>query len=95
MSSEIVISAKGLGKKYNIFRKPEDRLKQMLSFGQKKYYSEYWALRDVSFDVRKGETLGVIGRNGAGKSTLLQMISGILPPTLGELKVEGRIAALL
>lgn len=95
MSSEIAISAQGVGKKYNIFRKPEDRLKQMLSFGQRKYYAEYWALQNVSFEVRRGETIGILGRNGAGKSTLLQMICGILTPTTGSVQVHGRVAALL
>jgi len=95
MSSEIAISAQGVGKKYNIFRKPEDRLKQMLSFGQKKYYAEYWALQNVSFEVKRGETVGILGRNGAGKSTLLQMICGILTPTTGTVEVHGRVAALL
>lgn len=95
MSSEIAISAQGVGKCYNIFRKPEDRLKQMLSFGQKKYYAEYWALKNVSFEITKGETVGILGRNGAGKSTLLQMICGILTPTAGNIQVKGRVAALL
>ncbi|WP_321491134.1 ABC transporter ATP-binding protein [uncultured Hyphomonas sp.] len=95
MSSEIAISAQGVGKKYNIFRKPEDRLKQMLSFGQRKYYAEYWALQNVSFEVKRGETIGILGRNGAGKSTLLQMICGILTPTTGSVQVNGRVAALL
>tara|TARA_R100000935_G_scaffold8896_1_gene18512 strand:+ start:3417 stop:4745 length:1329 start_codon:yes stop_codon:yes gene_type:complete len=95
MSYNIAVSAQGVGKRYNIFRKPEDRLKQMLSFGRKKYYAEYWALQNVSFEVARGETLGILGRNGAGKSTLLQMICGILRPTTGTVQVNGRIAALL
>ncbi len=95
MSSDIVIAAQGLGKCYKIFKKPEDRLKQMLWMGRKQFHSEYWALKDVSFEVKKGETVGILGRNGAGKSTLLQMVCGILEPTSGTIKTNGRIAALL
>ncbi len=94
MSSEIVIAARGLGKVYTIYKKPEDRLKQML-VRWKRYYDEYWALRGVDLVVRRGETLGVIGRNGSGKSTLLQMICGTLQPSEGEVQVTGRIAGLL
>jgi len=95
MSSEIVISAKSLSKAYHIYAKPIDRLKQMLWRGKKIFYSEFWALRDVSVDVKRGETIGVIGRNGSGKSTFLQIISGTLNPSAGDLMVNGRIAALL
>ncbi|MHC4337027.1 MAG: ABC transporter ATP-binding protein [Planctomycetota bacterium] len=95
MSSEIAIRAYGLGKCYAIFNRPEDRLKQMLSFGRRKYYREFWALKDVSFDVKKGEAVGVIGRNGSGKSTLLQIICGTLSPTAGIVETNGRVAALL
>jgi len=94
-SNEIAIRAKNLGKCYQIYNKPQDRLKQALLRGRKQYYREFWALRDVSFEVKKGETLGIIGRNGSGKSTLLQLISKILTPTNGEIEVNGRIAALL
>jgi lipopolysaccharide transport system ATP-binding protein len=95
MSSDLAISARGLGKCYSLFERPEDRLKQMLSFGRRKYYREFWAVKDVGLDVYRGETVGIIGRNGSGKSTLLQMICGTLTPTSGELRVNGRIAALL
>lgn len=102
-SDEFSIRVTGLGKRYEIYSQPADRLKQMilprLSRAVRKeprgYFKEFWALRDVSFDVRRGETVGIVGRNGCGKSTLLQMICGTLNPTLGEIKVEGRIAALL
>jgi lipopolysaccharide transport system ATP-binding protein len=67
----------------------------MLVRGRKQYYKEFWALRDVSFKIKKGETVGIIGRNGSGKSTLLQMICGTLNPTAGEITIKGRIAALL
>ncbi len=95
MSSEIAIAARGLSKSYPIFNKPEDRLKQMLSFGRRKYYREFWAVKDVDLEVHRGETVGIVGHNGSGKSTLLQMICGTLTPTSGELTVRGRVAALL
>lgn len=93
--SEYAIEVTGLGKCYQIYDKPSDRLKQMLMRGRKQYYKEFWALKDVSFKIKKGETVGIIGRNGSGKSTLLQMICGTLNPTAGEVKVNGRVAALL
>lgn len=95
MSSEIAIKVESLSKCYQIYERPQDRLKQMLSRGRKQYYKEFWALKDVSFEVKKGETVGIIGRNGSGKSTLLQMICGTLNPTSGIVQTQGRIAALL
>jgi len=95
MSSELAISISGLSKCYQMYDKPRDRLLQMFSRGRRQYYQELWALREVSFNLQRGETLGVVGRNGAGKSTLLQLICGTLNPTAGEIKVNGRIAALL
>jgi len=95
MSSEIAIQAAGLGKAYAIFKKPQDRLKQMLARGRRRYYDEYWALRGIDLTVHKGETIGIIGRNGSGKSTFLQLVCGTLTPTCGTLAVNGRIAALL
>lgn len=93
--ADISIQATGLGKAYAIFKKPQDRLKQMLARGRRRYYEEYWALRGIDLTVRKGETIGVIGRNGSGKSTFLQLVCGTLTPTCGDLTVNGRIAALL
>lgn len=93
--SEFAIEVGGLGKCYQIYEKPSDRLKQMFMRGRKQYYKEFWALKGVSFKIKKGETVGIIGRNGSGKSTLLQMICGTLNPTAGEIKVHGRVAALL
>ena len=95
MSPDVVISARGLSKSYRLFGHPGDRVKQFLSFGLKRYYREFTALRDVSFDVRRGEMLGIIGRNGSGKSTLRQLICGSLKPTSGSVVVNGRISALL
>ena len=94
-TTEYAIEVNGLGKCYQIYDKPSDRLKQMLWRGRRHYYKEFWALKDVSFKIKKGETVGIIGRNGSGKSTLLQMICGTLNPTAGEVKVNGRVAALL
>lgn len=95
MSSDVVIHARCLGKAYNIYRKPMHRLLQMLCRGRKQFYSQYWALEDVTLDIRRGETIGVIGRNGSGKSTFLQLVCGTLTPTVGSVQVQGRIAALL
>jgi len=103
MCSNSIIEAKGLGKCYEIYNEPRDRLKQYLAqvfsrFGKyeaKKYYREFWALQNVSFEIGRGETVGIIGQNGSGKSTLLQIICGTLQPTTGEARVKGRIAALL
>lgn len=113
MSSEIAIKVENLGKCYQIYEQPNDRLKQFIVprlcralpplkhfFSTRNgqfpmYYKEFWALQDVSFAVKKGETVGIIGRNGSGKSTLLQMICGTLNPTGGNIEANGRVAALL
>jgi lipopolysaccharide transport system ATP-binding protein len=103
MSSEIAIKVDNLSKCYHIYDKPQNRLKQsiyprlqrMAGLQPKQYYREFWALNDVSFEIKKGETVGIIGRNGSGKSTLLQLICGTLNPTSGSIKTHGRIAALL
>lgn len=95
MTGEVMISTQNLSKAYTIFKRPEDRLKQMLWRNRRKYYEEYWALRDASLEIRRGETVGLIGRNGSGKSTFLQLVCGTLTPTSGELSVRGRVAALL
>lgn len=95
MSSEIAIKVENLSKCYHIYEKPRDRLLQMLLRGNKKYYREFWATNNLSFEIKKGETVGIVGRNGSGKSTLLQMICGTLNPTSGNIEANGRIAALL
>jgi len=102
-SNEIAIRVEGLSKCYEIYGSPRDRLKQFVMprlqrlAGQvsKQYFREFWALKDVSFEIKKGDTVGIIGRNGSGKSTLLQMICGTLNPTCGSIQTNGRIAALL
>ena len=95
MSFEPVISAKNLGKCYQLYANTQDRLKQFLWRGKRQYYREFWALNDVSFDIMPGEVVGIVGRNGSGKSTLLQLVCGTLMPTSGEVVVKGRVAALL
>lgn len=113
-SEEIVVDVRQLGKRYEIYGEPRDRLKQLvlprihrvlnragvaLRLSQPspppEYFREFWALRNISFQVRRGETFGIIGRNGSGKSTLLQILAGTLTQTSGEVNVVGRIAALL
>lgn len=90
------ISVDRLGKMYRIYSRPQDRLKQMLLWRFNRSYGiAFWALRGISFAVMPGESVGVIGRNGSGKSTLLQIIAGTLAPTEGDVRVEGRVAALL
>ncbi|MBF6617640.1 MAG: ABC transporter ATP-binding protein [Candidimonas sp.] len=103
MSSELAISANQLSKCYHIYDNPKDRLKQFLLprlsriIGRQppNYVREFWALRNISFEIERGETVGIIGRNGSGKSTLLQLICGTLNPTEGHCQVTGRVAALL
>jgi lipopolysaccharide transport system ATP-binding protein len=103
MSSEIAIKVSNLSKTFQIYSQPHDRLKQslfprmqkLLGAPAKQYFREFQAVHDVSFEIRKGETVGIIGRNGSGKSTLLQMICGTLNPTGGTVETHGRIAALL
>lgn len=95
MSSEPILVAEHLTKIYQVYKKPEDRLKQIFSFGMGRHYSEYAALRDVSFEIQRGECVGIVGRNGAGKSTLLQLICGTTHPTSGRVQSEAKIAALL
>jgi lipopolysaccharide transport system ATP-binding protein len=93
--NDIAISVKNLSKSFRMYPSPKERIKEMLHPFNKKYHREFWALKDISFDIKKGETVGIIGRNGSGKSTLLQILCGILQPTEGEVKVHGRISALL
>jgi lipopolysaccharide transport system ATP-binding protein len=95
MSSDVVIHAQHLGKAFQLYERPIDRLKQMLTFGRRRYCKEFLALHDVNFELKRGEVLGLVGRNGAGKSTLLQLICGTLNSTEGQVTVHGRVAALL
>lgn len=93
--ADVVISVRNLGKSYAMYSSPAHRLWQGLLGGRKRLYREFWALRGVDLEIRRGETVGIVGRNGSGKSTLLQMIAGTLSPTEGEVEVRGRVAALL
>jgi lipopolysaccharide transport system ATP-binding protein len=101
--NNVAIRVNNLSKCYHIYDRPQDRLKQfvvpklrsLIGRNPGGYFREFWALKDVSFEVERGETVGIIGRNGSGKSTLLQMICGTLEPTSGTVKTHGRVAALL
>lgn len=95
MEKKKVIQIHNLSKMYKLYDKPSDRLKESLGLSRKKRYREHYALHDVSFDIEEGECVGIIGTNGSGKSTILKIITGILSPTEGEVKVDGRISALL
>lgn len=96
MSSDNAIEVLGLSKCYQVYDKPRDRLLQMLLGGTgKRFYREFWALQDVSFSIPKGRVYGILGKNGAGKSTLLQILCGTLAASSGEVRVAGRISALL
>ena len=102
-ADDIAIRVTHLSKRYEIYDAPRDRLKQFVAprlqrlAGQppKQYFREFWALKDVSFEIKKGETVGIIGRNGSGKSTLLQLLCGTLNPTSGSISMNGKVAALL
>jgi lipopolysaccharide transport system ATP-binding protein len=85
----------GVSKSYSIYAKPGDRLKELATFQRKKFHRDFWALRDVGFEIKRGETFCIVGQNGSGKSTLLQMVAGILQPTHGTINVQGRVSALL
>lgn len=96
--TDIAIKVDHLSKMYKLYDKPSDRFKDSMGFGRRKhkqYYKEHYALRDVSMEVRRGETVGIIGTNGSGKSTILKIITGTLNPTEGNVTVNGRISALL
>ena len=103
MTTDIAIRVQNLSKCYQIYDNPGDRLKQFIvprlkrlfGLSHTPYYREFWALKDISFEVKRGGTVGIIGRNGSGKSTLLQIICGTLSPTGGTVQTNGRIAALL
>ncbi len=85
----------GVSKSYSVYDSPGDRLKELLTFNRLRFHRDFWALRDVSFEVGRGETFCIVGENGSGKSTLLQIVAGILQPSSGTVKVNGRVSALL
>ncbi len=94
-TQDLIVDVSGVSKCYQIYDRPSDRLLQGLFGKSRRFYREFWALRGVDLKIKRGETLGIIGKNGSGKSTLLQMIAGTLAPTEGRVQVQGRIAALL
>ena len=95
MSSEIAVRAQDLAKEYRLYGRPQDRLRQMLWGRRRRFYQPVGAVAGVSFEIRRGETVGIVGQNGSGKSTLLQLVAGTLRPTRGACEVHGRVAALL
>lgn len=95
MEQSYAIRVKNLDKMYKLYDRPMDRLKESLGLTRKKKYKEHYALRDINIDIKRGETVGIIGTNGSGKSTILKIITGVLNPTAGEVEVDGRISALL
>ncbi len=95
MNTDIAISVRNVSKKFRLFSSPQERLLEALHPFRKKYHQEFWALKDVSFNVRRGEIIGIMGRNGTGKSTLLQIICSVMQATKGDVWVNGRISALL
>jgi lipopolysaccharide transport system ATP-binding protein len=94
-AASLAVDCRGVGKAYQFYRRPIDQVKQVLFGGRKRYYDEYWALKDIGFSITKGDAVGIVGRNGSGKSTLLQILCGITAPTIGSLTVKGRIAPVL
>ena len=95
MSSESVIEVNNVSKCFNIYNTPSERLKQLLFRNIKGTHKEFWALKNISFNVYRGETVGIVGKNGSGKSTLLQILTGTLSQSTGSVKTKGRVAALL
>jgi ABC-type polysaccharide/polyol phosphate transport system ATPase subunit len=95
MSDDIAIKVENLTKIYKLYNSSVDRLKEALSPIRRKYHHDFHALHDVSFEIRKGESVGIIGKNGSGKSTLLKILTGVLTPTSGTVQVDGNLSALL
>src|SRR6185295_12827288 len=95
MDSRFAITARHLSKQFTMFPSPRHRLANALGIGNSTAWPVVRALDDISFDVAKGSSVGIVGRNGSGKSTLLQVICGIVPPTAGTIEVDGRIATIL
>lgn len=95
MSTGSVLAAHNISKCYRLYKRPADRIREMLSFGSKTYHTDFWALKGINLEINSGETFGIVGPNGGGKSTLLQLLCGILEPTTGRVVKRGRVAALL
>src|SRR5471032_1349639 len=90
-----IIRAYRISKCFRIYRHPSDHLRELLTFGRRRYHEPFWAVRDVDVTVERGSCIGIIGENGSGKSTLLRLIAGVIRPTEGRVVVNGRISALL
>ena len=91
----VAVQFTNVAKSYSIYAAPRDRLKEIATLGRHKFHTDFWALRDITFDIKKGETFCIVGENGSGKSTLLQICAGILQPSAGTVETHGRVAALL
>jgi len=95
MDQDIAISVRQVSKKFRLFNSPKERIAEALHPFRKQYHREFWALKDISFDIYRGEIVGILGKNGSGKSTLLQIVCAVMQPTEGKVEVSGRISALL
>ena len=95
MSDDIVLQVNNLSKCFKIYANPWHRAREWLDWQKRSYHQPFWSLKDVSFEVRRGEFLGIIGENGAGKSTLLKIITGVLKPTSGSYQLNGKVLSLL
>ena len=93
--NDIAISLKNVSKYYKLYNSPQDRLKESLSFSDKEYHKKFYATKNLNLEIKKGEIIGIVGKNGSGKSTLLKLITGVLTPDEGSIKVNGKISALL
>ena len=94
MSSDPVITVENLEKSYRLYSQPLDRVREAMSLRQRAFHTEFHALKGISFEIEKGETVGLIGPNGSGKSTLLEILCGTLTPTRGTVQVKGKIGGL-
>jgi len=92
---DIVINVENLSKCYRLYDNPADRLKESIHPFRKKYHKDFYALNNINFEVKRGESIGIIGKNGSGKSTLLKILTGVLTPTTGAVTVDGKVSALL
>jgi ABC-type polysaccharide/polyol phosphate transport system ATPase subunit len=90
-----IVDFRQVSKSYPVYRDPKDRLKELITLNRRRFHEDFWALRDITFHVERGETFCIVGENGSGKSTLLQIVAGILAPTSGDAFIQGRVAALL
>ena len=95
MNNDPIIQVDGVSKVYHLYERPRDRLKEALLPGKRRFHRDFYAIKDVSFELPRGEAFGIVGRNGSGKSTLLKMLAGVLTPTTGRIRVTGRVASLL